>query len=81
MVLCCSAVSNDVPCSEVGLGGVDGLSTSAMVLELGVESQHHVHIITNYKNNIMFLHSQKVYPTSARYPQPSHQMSSAAFLD
>ena len=47
MFLCCSAVSNGVPCSAVGLGRVDGPAESVMACEDNfrdrVESQHHVH--------------------------------------
>jgi hypothetical protein len=45
MFLCCSAVNDKVPCSDVGLGGVDGPTESAMACEDnfgGIASSHNM---------------------------------------
>lgn len=45
MFLCCSAVSDKAPCSDVGLGGVDGPAESVMACEEGIASSHNITFI------------------------------------
>ena len=47
MFLCCSAVSDKAPCSDVGLGGVDGPAESVMACEEGIASSHNITMAYN----------------------------------
>lgn len=83
MFLCCSAVSDKVPCSEVGLGGVDGPTEAAMAsshkITYTLEPQQKYKLLVVV--HITTLHFRKADPMSAHYPLPSHRSLLAAFQD